>query len=195
MKKVIYLAGGCFWGIEHLMKSIPGVVSTACGYANGKEGAEATYQAVCAGRTGFRETVKVEYETEEVSLERLLFAFFAVIDPTMFERQGFDFGSQYQTGVYWTDEESRRIVERIGEIERAEYRQFFVELEPLRNFCPAEEYHQHYLDKNPGGYCHVSPLKIQNLSALHIEAADYIGSAKRIYSEKTAPPVLLFEEE
>lgn len=160
MKKVIYLAGGCFWGLEHLMQSLRGVVDAQSGYANGRSAEEANYAAVCTGLTGFRETVRVEYDTEQVSLETLLQAYFAVIDPTLINRQGMDIGTQYQTGIYYDDEESRAIVERAAEAEKEKHRRFYVEVKPLENFFPAEEVHQDYLLKNPHGYCHISPAKM-----------------------------------
>ncbi|MBQ6720467.1 MAG: peptide-methionine (S)-S-oxide reductase MsrA, partial [Oscillospiraceae bacterium] len=101
---VIYLAGGCFWGLEQLMQSIPGVIDAQSGYANGTGEADANYSAVCAGDTGFRETVRVEYDPEQVSLDALLLAYFYVIDPTVQNRQGNDIGTQYQTGVYYTND-------------------------------------------------------------------------------------------
>ena len=160
MKKVIYLAGGCFWGLEHLMQSLRGVVDAESGYANGKSAEFANYTAVCTGLTGFRETVRVEYDTAQVSLETLLAAYFAVIDPTLVNRQGMDMGTQYQTGIYYADEESREIVERMAVEEKKKHRRFYVEIKPLENFYPAEEYHQDYLVKNPHGYCHISPAKM-----------------------------------
>lgn len=160
VKKVIYLAGGCFWGLEHLMQSIPGVIDAQSGYANGKSAEFANYEAVCTGLTGFRETVKVEYDDAVVSLETLLSAYFAVIDPTLINRQGMDMGTQYQTGVYYADEESRRLVEAVAAEEKKKHRRFYVELKPLENFFPAEEYHQDYLMKHPHGYCHISPAKM-----------------------------------
>ena len=185
--RVIHLAGGCFWGMEHLMQSIHGVIDAQCGYANGHEGAEASYHAVCGGQTGFRETVRVEYDMDKVSLEKLLFIFFAVIDPTVFERQGPDIGSQYQTGIYYSDDTSREIIECIAALERAEYgRRFYVEIEELKNFYPAEEYHQDYLVKNPDGYCHINPAKIKLLSTLDFSAAEYTKSAALILRDKTA---------
>ena len=117
-ENVIYLAGGCFWGMEQLMQSIPGVIDAQSGYANGTCEADATYQTVCKGDTGFRETVRVEYDPEQVSLDALLLAYFYVIDPTVQNRQGNDRGSQYQTGVYFTNESARETVKRIAEIER-----------------------------------------------------------------------------
>ena len=110
---VIYLAGGCFWGMEQLMQSIPGVIDAESGYANGTCEADADYKTVCKGETGFRETVRVEYDPEQVSLDALLLAYFYVIDPTVQNRQGNDRGSQYQTGVYFTNESARETV-KIG---------------------------------------------------------------------------------
>ena len=166
VKKVIYLAGGCFWGLEHLMQSLRGVVDAESGYANGRSEEFANYAAVCTGLTGFRETVKVEYDTEKVSLETLLAAYFAVIDPTLINRQGMDMGTQYQTGIYYTDEESREIVERVAAEEKKKHPRFYVELRGLENFYPAEEYHQDYLIKNPHGYCHISPAKMAEVRAM-----------------------------
>ena len=116
-ENVIYLAGGCFWGMEQLMQSIPGVIDAESGYANGSCEEDADYGTVCRGDTGFRETVRVEYDPEQVSLDALLLAYFYVIDPTVQNQQGNDRGSQYQTGVYYTNESARETVKRIAEIE------------------------------------------------------------------------------
>ena len=131
---VIYLAGGCFWGMEQLMQSIPGVIDAESGYANGTCEADADYKTVCKGETGFRETVRVEYDPEQVSLDALLLAYFYVIDPTVQNRQGNDRGSQYQTGVYFTNESARETVKRIAEIERGRGEKFFVESGTERAF-------------------------------------------------------------
>ena len=148
-ENVIYLAGGCFWGLEQLMQSIPGVIDAESGYANGTGEADANYSAVCGGETGFRETVRVEYDPEQVSLDALLLAYFYVIDPTVQNRQGNDIGTQYQTGVYYTNDAAKETVERIAELERSRNEKFYVEIGPLLNYYPAEEYHQNYLEKNP----------------------------------------------
>ncbi len=170
---VIYLAGGCFWGLEKLMQSIPGVTDAVSGYANGTGEADANYKAVCAGGTGFRETVKVTYDPGLVSLDALLLAYFYVIDPTVENRQGNDVGSQYQTGVYYTDDASKETVERIAALERGRREKFAVEIGPLVNFFPAEDYHQDYLDRNPGGYCHIPRAEIELFSRLKIDPGDY----------------------
>ena len=164
-ENVIYLAGGCFWGMEQLMQSIPGVIGAESGYANGTCEADADYKTVCKGETGFRETVRVEYDPEQVSLDALLLAYFYVIDPTVQNRQSNDRGSQYQTGVYYTNESARETVKRIAEIERGRSEKFFVEIGPLKNFYPAEEYHQNYLEKNPNGYCHIPRAEMELFSS------------------------------
>ena len=125
-KNTIYLAGGCFWGLEMLMQSIPGVIDAESGYANGTGKSDAKYSIITGGRTGFRETVKVTYDPDEVSLDALLLAYFYVIDPTVANRQGNDVGSQYQTGVYYTNDEAKKTVERIAAIERGLSKRFEV---------------------------------------------------------------------
>jgi peptide methionine sulfoxide reductase msrA/msrB len=170
---VIYLAGGCFWGMEKLMQSIDGVVDVVSGYANGSADIEPTYDKVITGDTGYRETVRVEYDPNIVSLDALLFAYFNVIDPTIRNAQGNDRGTQYQTGVYYADEDSQKVVERIASIERERTERFEVEIEPLARFYTAEEYHQDYLEKNPLGYCHISPNEISVASEMIVDPGDY----------------------
>lgn len=181
---VIYLAGGCFWGLEHLMQSIPGVIDAQSGYANGTGESDANYRTVCSGKTGFRETVRVDYDPEQVSLDALLMAYFYVIDPTVKNRQGNDIGSQYQTGIYYTNEKAKETVERIAELERSRSKAFFVEIGPLLNFYSAEEYHQNYLEKNPGGYCHIPLEEMELFSSLRIDPGDYQKPAAESIRDK-----------
>ena len=183
-ENVIYLAGGCFWGIEQLMQSIPGVLDAQNGYANGTCEADANYSTVCKGNTGCRETVRVEYDPDQVSLDALLLAYFYVIDPTVENRQGNDRGSQYQTGVYYTNDKAKETVERIAEIERGHNESFFVEIGPLRNYFPAEEYHQDYLAKDPGGYCHIPKAEMELFSKLRIDPGDYRKPAAESIRDK-----------
>lgn len=173
--RTIYLAGGCFWGIEHLMKALPGVVDTACGYANGTGAADAEYAIVCTGATGFRETVRVRYDPTRTSVDVLLYALFQVIEPEAVNRQGADVGTQYQAGIYWLpgDAQAEADVVRVCGYERARHEGFAVEVKPLENFFEAEEYHQDYLDKNPDGYCHVPKAKIFELAGLVFDESYY----------------------
>ena len=153
--KEIYLAGGCFWGTEHFMELIHGVKYTEVGYANSIE-PNPTYEEVCSGKTDAAETVKVTYNPEEVTLPFLLKLFFRIINPTSVNHQGNDVGTQYRTGIWWTDPEDEAIVEQaLHELQSHYTKPIAVESGPLKNFYPAEDYHQEYLDKNPRGYCHI----------------------------------------
>ena len=153
--KDIYLAGGCFWGTEHYFKQIEGVTETEVGYANGNMD-NPTYQQVCTDLTGFAETVHVRYNPDVVSLEFLLQLYFKAIDPVSVNQQGNDKGSQYRTGIYYTDASDLDIINNVYAAEQTKYDQpFAVENQPLRNFYTAEEYHQDYLEKTPTGYCHL----------------------------------------
>lgn len=157
--KEIYFAGGCFWGTEHFMKQINGVVNTQVGYANGKTDVKnPTYEQVCNDNTGFAETVKVGYNPQQADLNFLIDLFFKTIDPTSLNRQGNDKGAQYRTGIYYTDKADLPVIKQAMEALAKQYtKPVVVEVEPLRNFFPAEDYHQDYLDKHPNGYCHISP--------------------------------------
>ena len=154
--KEIYFAGGCFWGVEEYFSLVPGVVDAVNGYANGSV-ANPTYKQVCTGATGHVETVHVTYDPTIVSLKTLVEQLFAIIDPLSFNRQGNDVGSQYRTGVYFTDPADESVIRAVFDAEQAKYGQpIATELAPLECFYEAEEYHQDYLRKNPGGYCHVN---------------------------------------
>ena len=151
----IYLAGGCFWGMQKFFDQFEGVLNTEVGYANGP-GEAPSYQDVCKS-SGHAETLKIDYDEKRISLEELLNYYFMVIDPLSVNRQGNDRGIQYRTGIYYTDEKLLPEIQKVylSEEEKAGAK-LAVELEPLRNFFPAEEYHQKYLEKNPGGYCHIA---------------------------------------
>ena len=153
--KEIYLAGGCFWGTEHYLKQIDGVMDTEVGYANGAT-ENPTYEDVCTDETGFAETVHVTYNPEKVSLRFLLEMYFKAIDPTSLNQQGLDAGTQYRTGVYYTDQADEAAIDEVfAEQQKHIKGKIAVENLPLRNFYKAENYHQDYLDKNPHGYCHL----------------------------------------
>jgi len=164
--KTIYLAGGCFWGVQKYLDQFGGVISTETGYANGPDQAP-SYQDVCRS-SGHAETVRVDYDESIISLTKLLKFYFLVIDPLSVNRQGNDVGIQYRTGIYYTEEQQLPEIEAVyREEEEKEGEKLAVEVEPIRNFFPAEEYHQKYLDKNPGGYCHIprSFFKLQSSKA------------------------------
>lgn len=152
--KRIYLAGGCFWGVQKFFDQFEGVIDTVVGYANGPDAAP-SYRDVCAS-SGHAETVRVDYDEAVISLTRLLDAYFMVIDPLSVNRQGHDEGVQYRTGVYYAEAGQLPEIEAVfaREAEKAG-RPLAVELGPIVNFFPAEAYHQKYLDKNPNGYCHI----------------------------------------
>ncbi len=156
MKKTIYFAGGCFWGTEHFFKQIRGVLETEVGYANGLLDKEVGYEDVKTGRTGFAETVKVVYNPEDIGLNMLLDLYYKTIDPTSLNRQGYDVGSQYRTGVYYTDLADSSIIQNSLDKLALNYKEAVViECLPLKNFYKAEDYHQDYLDKHKNGYCHI----------------------------------------
>lgn len=159
MLKTIYLAGGCFWGTEHYLKMINGVGDTCTGFANGN-GEDPTYKEVYTDTTGFAETVRVEYDPDVLPLRLLIELYFKAIDPLSLNRQGEDEGTRYRTGIYYSDPGDLPVIQDVfNQVQLALGAPLAVEVEPLRNFYSAEEYHQDYLEKNPGGYCHL-PLSL-----------------------------------
>lgn len=152
--QTIYLAGGCFWGVEAYFQRIPGIVDVISGYANGNT-ENPSYQDVIRG-SGHAETVKIEYNSAKISLNDILRRYFRIIDPTSYNRQGNDYGIQYRTGIYYTNPEDEKIIQTAIKREQKKYdKQIVVEIEKLKQFFPAENYHQDYLNKNPNGYCHI----------------------------------------
>lgn len=153
--KEIYLAGGCFWGVEAYFERIPGIVNAVSGYANGST-RNPTYEQVIYMNTGHAETVKVVYDPQRIDLETVLRHYFRIIDPTSLNRQGNDRGTQYRSGIYYTDPaEASLIAAALAREQNKWQRPIVVENKPLEAFDEAEEYHQDYLAKNPNGYCHV----------------------------------------
>jgi len=154
--KTIYFAGGCFWGVQKYFDQFKGVKNTVVGYANGKT-ANPTYQDVKSQESGHSETVKVDYDSQEISLEKLLNYFYRVIDPTSVNKQGEDEGISYRTGIYYKDSDDLEIIQKVTqEVQKNYDKPIAVEILPLENFYNAEEYHQKYLEKNPTGYCHIN---------------------------------------
>ena len=153
--KTIYLAGGCFWGTQHLFRQIDGVLSTRVGYANGKT-ENPTYEQVKYWHTGHAETVEIVYDETVLPTPELLEYYFMAIDPTSVNKQGPDEGEQYRTGIYYTDEGQRADAEAALAVLSGKLGvPLAVECCPILQFFPAEEYHQDYLIKNPAGYCHI----------------------------------------
>lgn len=151
----IYLAGGCFWGVEAYMEKIAGVYDVTSGYANGNT-ENPSYEEVIYNGTGHAETVHVTYDASKVDLTTLLLYYFKVIDPTSLNKQGNDRGTQYRTGIYYTDDGDVQTIQNVIAEEQKKYdKTFVVEVMPLENYALAEDYHQDYLAKNPNGYCHI----------------------------------------
>jgi len=154
--KEITFAGGCFWGVEAYFKQLKGVVDTSVGYANGNK-EHPTYQEVCNGIANHAEAVHITYDEKETNVNVLLEHFFRIIDPTTLNKQGHDIGIQYRSGIYYHDEQTKQAaLDFIKEEQKKYTKTIVVALEPLKNYYLAENYHQDYLDKNPGGYCHVN---------------------------------------
>ena len=157
--KKIYLAGGCFWGVEEYMQRIYGVYDAVSGYANGKVN-NPTYKTVSSGKSGYAETVEVTYDSKKIKLEDLLNHYFKIIDPTSLNKQGNDRGSQYRTGIYYVDDSDKEVIDKVMNFQAKKYSEkIVVENMKLKNFTVAEDYRQDYLRKNPNGYCHIDLSK------------------------------------
>lgn len=155
----IIVGGGCFWGIQAYFKRIKGVKNTVVGYSGGwKE--KPTYEEVCTGKTGHAEVVLVTFDPQIINLERILRHFFKIHDPTQKDRQGNDIGTQYRSAIYYFDENQKVVIDRVLEELKNQGIMVTTEVEKAKNFYKAEDYHQDYLEKNPGGYCHVNINKI-----------------------------------
>ncbi|NLP18331.1 MAG: peptide-methionine (R)-S-oxide reductase MsrB [Firmicutes bacterium] len=183
-EKKIWLAGGCFWVVEAYFGRIKGVVATSVGYANGR-GDNPSYEEISF--SGHVETVEVSYDPEIVSLEKLLIYFFRIIDPTVRNRQGPDTGTQYRTGIYYKDESDLAVIQKVVSREQEKYHHPIVtEVMPLQNYHLAEEYHQNYLEKNPGGYCHID---LSNLPAEEssVDLSQYEKPSPDVIRKKLSP--------
>ncbi len=153
--KEIYLAGGCFWGVEKYFEMLKGVTFTEVGYANGNIN-KPTYEMLIDGRATHAETVYLKYDSSVITLKELLDHFFRFVNPHTKFRQGNDIGKQYRSGVYYTDLNDKIIIDNyLKTLEEKTHKKVWTESLPLNNYFKAEEYHQSYLNKNPHGYCHV----------------------------------------
>ena len=156
MKKAV-LAGGCFWGVEELFRKHTGVMETRVGYTGGEKEFP-TYKEVCTGTTGHAEAIEIVFDENQLSFTDLLRFFFKLHDPTTRNRQGNDMGSQYRSAIFYMDEsqksEAEAVIKEVDQSKKWE-RPIVTTLEPFKDFYLAEDYHQEYLKKNPGGYsCH-----------------------------------------
>jgi peptide methionine sulfoxide reductase msrA/msrB len=183
----IYLAGGCFWGSEKYLRSIPGVISTEVGYANGNT-ENPSYEEVCHRNTGHAETVHVVYDAKKLPLAFLLELYYDSIDPVSVNRQGGDRGTQYRTGIYYVNPEDRPVIDKsIISLQKRFDKPIAIEVLPLKNFYPAEDYHQKYLDKNPGGYCHIRKDKFEKAAKALVNPALYPAPDKEALKSSLTP--------
>lgn len=183
--KTIYLAGGCFWGTAYLFSLVPGVESAVAGYANSTV-ENPSYQLVCTGTTHAAETVEVTYNPDLVGLTSLLQLYFRSIDPISLNRQGGDVGTQYRTGIYYTDPSDLPVIEAdMATLQRRHKEKLAIEVMPLQNFYRAEDYHQEYLYKNPNGYCHVDPSLFKEARTLGRKDNDAAGSKAELRKRLT----------
>lgn len=172
-QQIIYLAGGCFWGVEAFISRLKGVNQTEVGYANGND-LTPTYEKVCSGKTGHAETVKVTYNPEIISLEEILENFYKIIDPYSKNRQGPDVGTQYRSGIYWQENSQKEtVLNFLKEKQKAATKEIAIEASPIKCFYTAENYHQKYLEKNPNGYCHVDLNLIDDEEFDHLTKEEY----------------------
>lgn len=157
-EKEIWFAAGCFWGAQKFFKLVPGVLDTEVGFVNGRTD-NPTYEEVYKDDTGYAECVHIKYDPSKVTLEKLTGLFFKIIDPLSLNKQGEDEGTRYRTGAYYKEAEDLVVLQKVFDeiIGVLGVSDLPVELQPVDRFYTADEYHQDYLDKNPGGYCHLSP--------------------------------------
>lgn len=151
-QRVIYLAGGCFWGVEAYFDKIPGTLQSVVGYANGQS-EDTIYRKIA--QTDHAEVLELTYDKTQLSLEEVLLHYFRIIDPKAVNRQGNDIGRQYRTGIYYREASDRPVIDKVMQYQTDKLGEIAVEVEELTNFVVAEDYHQDYLAKNPNGYCHV----------------------------------------
>lgn len=162
MTKIIYLAGGCFWGVQEYYRRLKGIVSTRVGYANGNS-ENPTYADLTSQKADHAETVELVYDEGSITLEKICEHLLRIINPYAIDHQGEDYGHQYRTAIFYTDPaDGERVSRYIRQQERAVKQKFAILIEPLLNFYAAEDYHQDYLQVHPNGYCHVDFSKIQD---------------------------------
>ena len=156
--KTIYLAGGCFWGVEHFFSLAKGIINTEVGYANGTLD-NPKYEDLKHGLDDASETVKIDYDENVISLEKILELYLRVVDPYSVNKQGEDEGMQYRTGVYYQNDSDKEAIKKY--FDNVLEKDYKIEVVKLNKFFTAEEYHQDYLNKNPQGYCHINMAKLK----------------------------------
>lgn len=171
MNSIIF-AGGCFWGVQHYFKGVKGVVNTSVGYTQGQTKFP-SYEKVCSGNTGHTEACKIEYDPSQTNLFILLVHLFNIIDPTALNRQAYDVGTQYRTGVYYYEDSDREIIENfINSVKDTYVDPIVVEVAKATEYWEAEDYHQNYLDINVDGYCHIPKIRYKNVGKVDEMARD-----------------------
>ncbi len=159
MNKTIYLAGGCFWGVEAYFQKVSGIIDTTVGYANG-DGDKTNYHNLSI--THHAEAVKIVYDSNVINVAEIIERYFLIINPFSLNRQGNDIGQQYRTGIYYEDEYTKKVAIFFKDlIAKENNKKVLIEIEQIKNFVVAEEYHQDYLIKNPSGYCHLDFSKLE----------------------------------
>lgn len=167
--KTIYLAGGCFWGLEKYFDQIQGVSATEVGYANG-----ASASAKYGDGSGYAEAVRIDYDPSVAPLPFLLRMFYRAIDPTTVNRQGNDVGVEYRSGIYYTDPAEKPVIEEsLAGLQEQFSTRIAIETGALKNYTRAEDYHQKYLEKNPTGYCHIPISAFRDAAAARPEPSDF----------------------
>lgn len=184
--KEIYLAGGCFWGLQAYMDMLNGVFYTNVGYANG-DTINPSYEEVCSDNTGHAETVHVKYDHNIINLKDLLLYFFRAIDPTSRGHQGNDYGSQYRSGIYYIDADDEKVIEEAAaNVQKSYTSEIATEILPLRCYYAAEEYHQKYLEKNPKGYCHIDLAALKNDPLVKDVGKSHNNAGQNYYEKPSA---------
>lgn len=185
----IYLAGGCFWGVEEYFSRLEGVLETTVGYSNGKSEV-AEYKLL--KHTEHAETVAIKYDEDKISLRTILLHYFRIIDPLSLNKQGNDIGRQYRTGIYYIDSEDTSQIEEVMQ-EQTEFlgQRPVVEVEPLQHYILAEGYHQDYLKKNPNGYCHID---VNRAKEPLVDPSKYLVKKEEVLSKLTEKQVYVTQD-